>query len=271
MNYCRYLLYGLLALLISGCGQTVKQKLMVPPAGNKSTIGAGRSIVILPFADYSYADNIETSYRRNMFVTENLTDRLVSNSFLLPVQEDVFMYLVNHKFINILSYDDRNTYSLENELQNEWSGEMKSILKQYVDQENSKKNKPVLTSPGTHGLTKQSILKIGKYFKADYVLRGRIIQYKTRQEPSWAPWKKGILPFVTGVTSKIAFGQASTDKYDNLNAMAVGGTYGAAYGFHHANVPYEPDRADQTIFGVSGSNDANAIVWGALGGGLAHL
>ncbi len=271
MNYCRYLLYGFLALLISGCGQTVKQKLMVPPAGSKSTIGAGKSIVILPFADYSYANNLETSYRRNLFVNENLTDRLVSNSFLLPVQEDVFLYMVNHKFINVLSYEDKRSYTLEDELKDEWSGDMKNHLQRYIDQSNSRSKKPVLNSPGTHGLTKQSILKIGNHFRADYVLRGRIIQYKTRQDPSWAPWKKGILPFVAGVTSKIAFGQASSEKYDNLNSLAVGASYGAAWGFHHANVPYEPDSADQTIFGVSGSNDANAIVWGALGGGLAHL
>jgi len=270
MTYCRYLLYGFLALLISGCGQTVKQKLMVPPAGNKSTIGAGKSVVILHFADYSYANNVETAYRRNLFVTENVTDRLVSNSFLLPVQEDVFLYLVNHKFINILSYEDKRSYSLEDELKDEWSAAMKSQLQRYIDQSNSRTTKPVLNAPGTHGLTQQAILKIGKHFKSDYVLRGRIIRYKTRQDPSWAPWKKGIISFVTGVTSKIAFGQASSEKYDNINSMTVGGSYGAAWGYHHSNVPYD-GQPDRTIFGVSGSDYGNAIIWGALGGGLGHL
>ena len=80
MNYSRYLLYVLLALLVSGCGQTVQKSLKVQPA-IKSTAGADKSIVILPFADYSYANDIESAYRRNLYVPENLTDQLVSNSF----------------------------------------------------------------------------------------------------------------------------------------------------------------------------------------------
>ena len=36
-----------------------------------------KSVVILPFADYSDADNIETAYRRNLFVSENVTDQFV--------------------------------------------------------------------------------------------------------------------------------------------------------------------------------------------------
>ncbi len=265
MNYCRYLLYMFMVLLVGGCGQTVKQKLMVPPAGSKSTIGAGKSMVVLPFADYSYADSVETSYRRNLFITENIIDRLVGNSFSLPVQEDVFLYLVNHRFINILSYEDKQTYSLEDELENDWSSAMKSKLRYYIDQSNSRKSKPVLNSPGTHGLTKQAVLKIGRHFNADYVVRGRINQYKTRQDPSWAPWRKGVVSFVTGVSSKIAFGQASSEKYDNFNSMLVGGTYGAIYGKNRAMLPFEKGQNDQTILGLSGGADANAIAWTAIG------
>ena len=98
MNYSRYLLYVLLALLVSGCGQTVQKSLKVQPTA-KSNVGADKSIVILPFADYSYADGLETAYRRSMYINENLNDQLISHRFNLPIQEDVFRYLVNQEII----------------------------------------------------------------------------------------------------------------------------------------------------------------------------
>ena len=51
MKYSRYLFLGLLALLLAGCGTIVQESLKVQPV-TKSAIGSGRTIVILPFADY---------------------------------------------------------------------------------------------------------------------------------------------------------------------------------------------------------------------------
>ncbi len=268
MNYCRYLLYGLLALLISGCGQTVKESLKVQP---QSTAGADKTVVVLPFADYSYADNPETAYRRNLFVMADLTDQLVSNSFHLPVQEDVFRYLVDQKIINVVAYEHRQDSVMESELEDEWSAPMKAELRRYMELSKiMDHDKSGLQSPGTHGLTPQEIVKIGQHFNADYIIRGRIIQYKARQDPSWAPWKKGILSFVSGVSSKLAFGNARADKYDMSGNMVAGGAWGAVIG-SGTTWPYDPGKADQTIFGVSGGRDANTLIWGAVGGGLAKL
>ena len=272
MNYCRYLLYGLLALVISGCGQTVKESLKVPPP-QKSTAGADKSIVILPFADYSYADDVETSYRRNLYVTENLTDQLVANSFHLPVQEDVFSYLVSQKIINVMAYEENKSASLEDELRSEWSPEMKTVLQGYLNMSKSRgSNKPVLDSPGTHGLTPQEVVKIGRQFDADYIVRGRIIEYKTRQDPSWNPVQRGILNFMSGTTSKLAFGTASADKYDMYGNMVAGAAWGGLIG-SSVSWPWDPAKADQTILGISGSRSANTILWGGVGsqfGKLAH-
>jgi hypothetical protein len=271
MKIGRYLLTGVVALLMGGCGTTVQESLKVQPE-IKSEVGAERTIVILPFADYSYANDLESSYRRNLFVTENLTDQLVSNSFTLPVQEDVFLYLAEHNIINVVSYEGHKSDVLEEELQGEWSDMMKSEIQRYVDQAKTSgiRKTPVMENPGTHGLTPQEVVKIGRRFSADYILRGRIIQYKTRQDPSWAPWKKGVIGFVSGVTNKIAFGQASSDKYDNWGNMIAGGTYGALYGDWDPKWPYT-GHADQTIFGVSGGTMGNTIVWGAIGAGLGHM
>ncbi len=269
MKYNRYLLIGLLALLLAGCGTTVKESLKVQPAAI-SDVGGDKTVVILPFADYSYADKLQTAYNRNLYISENLTDQFVQNSFHLPIQEDVFMYLVNNDIINVVAYERKKTGILEDEMKDEWSAEMKQELQRYVNLTKDRNVNPsVLESPGTHGLTQQEIVKIGRHFSADYIVRGRILQYKERQDPSWAPWKKGIIGFVTGVTNKVAFGQAESDKYDNWGNMAAGATYGALAG-NRANWPFDGDGGS-TIFGTADATMSNTIFWGAVGAGLGHM
>ena len=271
MTLAKHILLCLItSLLACGCGQTVKESLKVQPIA-KSAVGADRTIVILPFADYSENDSLETAYRRNLFVTENLTDQLVSNSFRLAQQEDVFLYLVNEKIIDVVAYENNNTSLLEEELHDEWSAGMKDELQHYMELSKQRnRNTAVLESPGTHGLSKQEIVKIGRHFNADYILRGRIIEYKTRQDASWEPWKKGVISFVTGAGGKIAFGNASSDTYDEWSHMIAGAAIGGLIG-SGVNWPYTPGKADQTILGISGGRDANTLIWGAVGGGMGKL
>jgi hypothetical protein len=270
MKYCRYLLYGLVALLISGCGQTVKESLKVQPVP-ASTAGSDKTVVILPFADYSYADDIESAYRRNMYVTENITDRLVSNSFRVSIQEDVFEYLGAHKIINMAPYEGSNTSLVEDEMRGEWSSAMKAELQRYINLNKSQTDtRAVKNTPGTHGLSQQEVIKIGRHFNADYIVRGRIVEYKTRQDPSWNPMKKGWLTFITGSTSRLTFGTASADKYDMYGNMVAGAFWGGLLG-SGLDWPWDPSEADQTILGISGSRDANTILWGATGGALGGL
>jgi hypothetical protein len=271
MNISRYLLCGLLAILISGCGQTVKESLKIAPV-KKSAAGTEKTIVVLPFADYSEGDDIATAYHRSLYIGSNLTDQLVSNSFTLPVDEDVFLYLVQQDIINVTAYENINSSTLENEMQDaDWSDVMKSEVQRYADMANNRhNNKSVQKAPGTHGLTQQEIVKIGRHFSADYIMRGRIIQYKTRQDPSWSPMKKGIIGFITGSTNKLAFGQAKSDKYDNWGNMLAGGMYGAIAGNSWANGPWNPDGTNQ-LFGSIDAAASNAIVWGAVGAGLGHM
>ena len=270
MKFSRHLLIGLSALCLSGCGVTVNESLKVQ-SENRNPIGADNTVVVLPFADYSYADNLETAYRRNIFVSENLTDQFSQNSFHMPVGEDVFLYLVDQSIINVVAYQRKRASTLEREMQNDWSPAMKGHLQRYINQvHRATPNTAVGDSPGTHGLTQQEIVKIGRHFSADYIVRGRIIQYKDRQDPSWAPWKKGVIGFVTGVTNQIAFGQARSDKYDEWGNMLAGGTYGALYGDWDPKWPYSGESG-QTIFGVTGGTMGNTIIWGAIGAGLGNM
>lgn len=261
MGRLKYVFVGILALMLSGCGQTVVETLNVPSGPGINGPGAGKTVVILPFADYSNANNLAAAFRRNLSVIETLTDRLVSNGFGLPIQEDVFRYLVEQKIISISAYDNMASSSLSNELDNEWSPAMKNQLKKYLEEVRQEKASKITASPGTHGLRREAVAKIGRMFNADYVVRGRILEFKTRQEGTWAPWKRGILPFFSGTTSQMLFGFASSDYYDMTNQMVAGAALGAFGGSTFDN-PYDSGQAIK-IFGDN--IRANTILWGSIG------
>jgi hypothetical protein len=248
MKYGRHLLVGLSVLILGGCGTTVHESLKVQQA-IKEPIGLSKTIVILPFADYSQADDIESAYRRQLFVRENVTDQFVQYGFNLPVQDDVFSYLVGQKIIQARVLP--KTTSLEHELRGEWSPAMKKEINRYVGLAQTQAAGSETLS--TKGLTTHEIVKIGRYFSADYIVRGQINQYKIRQDPSWNPLKKGFLTFVVGSTSSLSFGQAESDLYNELNYTVSGAAVGA---------------------GISGLTDGaidNAIGWGVAGGLLGNL
>jgi outer membrane protein OmpA-like peptidoglycan-associated protein len=133
---------------------------------------------------------------------------------------------------------------------------MKQTLQRYIDLAQKTETKSgAIDSPGTHGLTPQEVVKIGRHFSADYIVRGRIIQYKDRQDPSWNPAKKGVITFVTGVTSKLAFGQAESEKYDEWNNTLAGASNAAS------------------ISALTNDHLSHVIGWGSAGavlGNLAH-
>lgn len=217
MKFRHHLLVCLLAFCLGGCGATVHESLKVDPL-KKNIVGADKTVVILPFADYSQADNLESAYRRNLFVSENVADQFVRLGFHLPVQEDIYKFLADQNIINVTSYDRNKTVSIEYELDNDWSSNMKRTLKRYIkDTQNNNKNIEGDTSL-VHGLSPQEIVKIGRHFSADYIVRGRIIQYRDRLDPSWAPWKKGIIPFFFGTDEQFWIGQTTTEVYDDLNS-----------------------------------------------------
>jgi len=220
MKRLHFALVGLMLLLLSGCGQTVVETLQVPQESGPNAPGRGKTIVILPFADYTYADSLAAAYRREMAITESLTDRLVTNGFHLPIQEDVFDYLIDQSIISLVNYDQNSSLSLKHELNDEWSDLMKDQIRGYIAEQQTQHDNQIAASPGTHGLTEQTIAKIGRKFHADYIVRGRILQFKTRQQENiWAPWKKGILPFIFGTTDQLFIGFAHTDQYDYWNDM----------------------------------------------------
>lgn len=218
MKYWYHLFICAVAVVFGGCSTTVNNSLKVPSA-SKLSVGKDKNVVILPFADYSYADNLEKAYRRNLFVNECVADNFIKYGFHIPVQEDVFLYLADQKIINIEDDNHRKTRTLDLELEKEWSPAMKDVLQGYISY--TQKSGQAINGDDalTHGLTAQEIIKIGRHFSADYIVRGRIIQYKDRQDPSRAIWKKGVLPFFVGGTKDVLLGNAMPQRYDTLNSF----------------------------------------------------
>ena len=257
MTKCKSILYLLTAVLLMGCGQTVVETLHVPETPGHNSPGKGMTMVILPFADYTYADSIAGPYRRNLAVTEALTDRIVSNGFNIAIQEDVFGYLLDEEIISVLPYDENSTASLSDELNNDWSYLMKSHLKGYIQQQKTQAGNTVSESPGSHALDQKAVAKLGRRFNADYIVRGRIIEFKTREETTWSIAKKGLLPFTFGLSSQTLNGFARSDSYDDMGHMLLPGTIGAIIGYHGSTS------------GLDGAG--NALLWGAVGAGLGHM
>lgn len=266
MNRLKSLVIGTLALAMAGCGQTVVETLNVTEGPSANAPGTGKSVVILPFADYSQGD-LQSAHRRNMVITETLTDKLIINGFGLPIQEDVFEYLVNEDVIQVSSYKKADTKSLENELTNDWSDVMKGEIQRYKAQVEHEVAQDASTSPGTHGLTAKKVAKIGRHFDADYIIRGRILEFKTRDEASWAPWKKGILPFINGGANRILNGFASSDDYDQRNESLTGALLAGSIAYNTATWPFNDG---DSIFGLADST-ANSIAWSAAGFGLGRV
>ncbi|MCW5213448.1 hypothetical protein VU04_11125, partial [Desulfobulbus sp. TB] len=269
MNLLKYVSVGII-LILTGCGQTSVSTLMVPTDVSPHARGKGMAAVILPFADYTNSDNIASAFRRNMLITESLTDNLTVNGFRLSVQEDVFQYLIDQNIISISTYNAGGSATLAHELQDpDWSGVMKKKLQGYIEGQNIGTSTAQPNGPGIHGLTAQEIVKIGRKFGTDYIIRGRILEFRTRQEHTWAPWKRGLLPVVYGSTSNMFFGFADSANYDNWDNILAGGTWGGIIGSHASN-PWNPDSSTG-FFGISGGAGANTIAWAGAGAALADM
>ncbi|MEN8231368.1 MAG: hypothetical protein ABFR35_01645 [Thermodesulfobacteriota bacterium] len=278
----RFFLYGFLALLVSGCasGHSVTQEtLHTPDTPAADVCATDKTVVLLPFADYSSGDDVMSVYERSRSITEALTDRFAGKGFKMPVQEDVTQYLVDTNIIRLASKD--GTSRLQKELDGEWSGVMKGEFQKWIDADktmNAAKSgggHPT-NAPGVHGLNKTSISKLGRTFNADYIVRGRIIEYNLQEEHTWDLQKKGILPFIMSGATQATFGFADSEEYDNLNNIALWGLAGAILGFN-LEVPFEPEvttitpTATITTGDTSNAEFWNTVTWGFVAGSAAHL
>ena len=229
-------LIGILILVFCvSCGQTVNETLkpMVPGVAGSQF----KRVVIVPFADHTSASSLHDHCRRNVLVLEALQDSLYQAGFVSAAEEDVVQYLFAKGVIQASrgGLASSKTAFLEQELQENWSDEMKQELGDVIYQ-NIKSNqsrddqKPI-------ALDHQTLKDLGNAFVADYVVRGRIIEFRSDQLDTFNPARTGALPFVFRSGQRTLFGVSEAETYEDIDmdAMAdydrMGGLFWGAGGY----------------------------------------
>jgi len=186
------LLALLIAFMLAGCGQQVTQPVS-PIATTMGPDDAKAVIVIMPFADYSSGSRMDNPLRRQVKVHEALSYRLVQYGYYTPVEEDVMQYL-SDRGIGITGpaagLDDAARRTVEREMAAGWSDDMKARINGLIE-ENEQGNANRLQ--GRVGLSQSVLRNIGRHFDADYVLRGRIVEYTFSKDTETAIIELGLV------------------------------------------------------------------------------
>jgi TolB-like protein len=287
-----FILLLLLAIMIClvSCGQKIKDSVAPLNTPVQYPNSAAKQIVVLPLADYTMGVRPDDSLRRQVKIYEALMYRLAEKGFYVPLKEDVVQYLVDLGIIQIIgkpSIRSSNSYgSITEELGNEWSDAMQEeIQKLVVVNEQLVKSKQHYEITRI-GLDTGTIQQIGRRFGADYILRGRVVEYEVREGNTLNPLQVGILPFFFDTSSALLFGFAESGRYDLWQDLTIGGGLGALLG-SNAETPFTAPNKKTTISGGSHPRFAtesvsyhggyedhaglNAAVWGAAGASAAYL
>lgn len=260
MSAIKSLAIGFMAFALTGCGQFVSEKLAVSSSA-QSQVCTGKKIVVLPFADYSYEEDADRAFRRNIDIMDNLLSRLTEKGFRLPVQEDLLKYLSDNNIVKLnasLSGQPTRPGTIQSMLSDKesWSPAMKMELAQIASL--GQKQSDLEGQAQRTALDNPTLAKIAASFDADLIMRGRIIRFELDEENTWDPMKRGLLPVVFGGTSRALFGVTNSQTYDEYGSILVGAAMGAAIG-SQASIPYDsseklnPERFNSMAWGLGGA------------------
>ncbi|MBW1718067.1 MAG: hypothetical protein JRJ43_00690 [Deltaproteobacteria bacterium] len=275
---------------LASCGQKIKDSVVPLNTSVQYPNSAAKQIVVLPLADYTMGVRPDDSLRRQVKIYEALIYRLAEKGFYVPLKEDVVQYMVDLGVIQIIgkpSIRSSNSYgSITEELGNDWSDAMQEEIQKLVvvNEQLAKSNQRYEVT--RVGLDPGTIKQIGRRFGADYILRGRVVEYEVREGNTLNPLQIGILPFFFDTSSALLFGFAESERYDLWQNLTIGGGLGALFG-SHAETPFTSPHKKTTISGGSHPHFAtesvsheggysdyvgyNAAVWGAAGASAAYL
>jgi hypothetical protein len=270
---------------LTACGTVTVDS--VHPVVRTADLGKEKTIVILPFADYTPADTPAAYWRRNMLIMEALQDEIIRFGYAPSLTEDVIAYLSSQNIIQPdaeFQEDSTANAVLKAELAKDWSDSMKleiaKALQSNLDTARQKSSTNQDARPKSIALDQDAIQKIGTTFNADYVVRGRIMVFQNGREDSFNPLQTGVLPFFFNFSSRTLFGIAESEKYEMIDKMAIGGLLGAAFAMD------DWPKNDETITSMSedhprfggglitetvADTNFNRAVWGVAGAGLGYL
>ncbi len=213
-------LMGILVLIFCvSCGQTVKET--IKPVVPTPATGQLTRVVIIPFADHTPSSSLYSHCRRNILVTEALQDALYRTGFVPAAQEDVVQYLLDQGIIQDV-YGDASSAklaSLQQELQEDWSDEMKDEIRNVMYHNISTDNS--WGDQKSVALNCQMLNDLGSTFCADYVIRGRIVEFDSDQKDSFNPIRTGLIPFVFKSGQRTIFGVAESEGYEKIDMDAI--------------------------------------------------
>jgi TolB-like protein len=262
------ILLFLLAIMVClvSCGQKVKDSVAPLNTSVQCPNSPAKQIVVLPLADYTMGVQPDDSLRRQVKIYEALMCRLAERGFYVPLKEDVVQYLVDLGVIRIVGQPSIRSGSscglITEELSSGWSEAMQVEIQKLVvmnEQLDKSKQRFELTRVG---LDPGTIQQIGHRFGADYILRGRVVEYEVREGNTLNPLQIGILPFFFDMSSSLLFGFAESEQYDLWQDLYIGASIGALAG-SFAETPFSSGNSDYA--------GLNAAVWGAAGASAAYL
>jgi len=178
-------------------------------------------VVIVPFADYTSASSLSDHCRRNALVLEYLQDALYEAGFISAPEEDVVQYLVDRGVIYAAQgkSDFSGTALLEKELAADWSDQMKEEIQDVIDQ--TRKQDRGNRDQRSIALDRKTLTDLGNAFRADYIVRGRIVEFNTAQIDSFNPLRTGIIPFVFKSGQRATLGMAESEMYEFFDMDSV--------------------------------------------------
>lgn len=257
---------GILILLFSiSCGQEVRQTLspVVPDPAD----GRLKRVVILPFADYTLSFSSYGHWRRNVLVYEAVQDELYRAGFVPAAEEAVSEYLLRRGVFQYPYEVSANTLSIQRELQEDWSDQMKEELAKTISDniEKARNLKKQRDNRMLVAINSQMIKDLGNTLGADYVVRGRIVEFRWGQEDTFNFIKTGFLPCIFKTSHRMVFGLADSESYEAIDKASIGGTIRRAMAETEYPFKYE---ADPDSFLDNNSTEEvysrlSDLVWGA--------
>ncbi|HDS15677.1 MAG TPA: hypothetical protein ENN66_03530 [Proteobacteria bacterium] len=288
----KYVIFvAMMTLLSAACGQVTKET--VSPMPTDRIQASGKKVVIMPFADYTPDSSPELYWRRNLLVTEALRDEFARYGLATALEEDVVDYLMAEHIIEppelFFVETPNNNYMRSAADSGEWSTAMVEELRYAITRneelEKLRREKESesegLGSSRHISLNSLEVARIGDRFAADYIVRGRLIEFeKGMAKDDFNPFHVGILPFFFNSSQRFLFGLAKSDNYELTDKMAIGGLVGTALGSANKNFPFDETKdtvsSGHPLFGptVTSLKDYHALntaLWGAAGAGAAYL
>jgi hypothetical protein len=186
-------------------------------------------VLILPFSDYTpytYGFSQPAYLKRNALVLEVLQDSFHQFGFLPAMMDDVIGYLFDNNVIVPMSRAQTPDVAISMATQ--------SVLLTYPSASH-KEAKKALKEAAYHNVSKSmsrnieehiqnknvplnhiNLQSMSSFFDADYIVRGRLVQYGMADKDSPNPLQTGILPFAFRVGPRILVGYSRMPYYEAL-------------------------------------------------------